>query len=99
MGLSGAVDVVTWSERIIVGGHAINASAVGILVSFPVPAVPVQVGDRCLVTVRLPSGLLHLPGHVRRKEPGDDGRYYVGVELDPLHDDDLHFLRDGSIDG
>ena len=97
--LTGAVNAATWAERVLVGGHAVNASETGLLVSFPGPAVPVNLGDRCLVSLQLGGGLVHLLGYVRRKAPGDDGRYYVGIELDRPTDDDLELLRASASPG
>jgi hypothetical protein len=91
--LAGAVHAATWAERVLVGGYAVNASETGLLVSFPGPAVPVHIGDRCLMSIQLRGGLVHLLGHVRRKAPGDDGRYYVGIELEQPSEDDLDLLR------
>jgi hypothetical protein len=91
--LAGAVDAATWAERVLVGGFAVNASQNGLLVSFPGPAVPVHLGDRCLLSIHLTGGLVHLLGHVRRKAPGDDGRYYVGMELERPSEDDVDLLR------
>lgn len=96
--LAGAVHAATWAERVLVGGFAVNASENGLLVSFPGPAVPVHLGDRCLLSIQLTEGLVHLLGHVRRKAAGDDGRYYVGIELERPSDDDLDLLRASATD-
>ena len=92
--VTASVTVGTRSEQQVRGGEAVNVSAVGILVSFPGPALPVNAGDRCLVSLQLPDRVLHLIGQVTRRELGTDGRYYVGVEYDRLPDADVARLRD-----
>lgn len=85
--------MATGSEHLIVGGESVDASAVGVLVAVPGAAMPVAVGDRCLVTIQLRDGALHVMAQVCRKERGDDGRYYVGLEYEELAPGDLERLR------
>lgn len=73
--VTGSVTVGTRSEQQVLGGGAVNVSAVGILVSFPGPALPINAGDRCLVSLHLPDRVLHIVGQVTRRELGTDGRY------------------------
>jgi hypothetical protein len=87
------VTVATRSEQVVNGGRAVNASAVGILVSFPGPALSVNRGDRCLVSLQLSDRIVHLMGEVRRKDRGDDDRYYVGIEYERLPDSEVARLR------
>jgi hypothetical protein len=87
------VAVATRAEQVVNGGRAVDASAVGILVSFPGPALSVNRGDRCLVSLHLPDRVLHLVGEVTRKDRGDDDRYYVGIEYERLPDSEVVRLR------
>jgi hypothetical protein len=50
------------------------------------------VGDRCLISLNLADGALHVLGLVRRKAPGADGRHYVGIEYDHLPESDVDRL-------
>jgi hypothetical protein len=86
--------IATRSEQRVTGGRTVDASAVGVLLSFPGAALPVGFGDRCLVSLQLSDRLLHIMGVVRRKELGADQRYYVGIEIDNLPAAELEQLRD-----
>jgi len=94
--LRAELTVATRAEQVVRGGQAVDGSAVGILVAFPALALPVSVGDRCLVSVHLCDRVLHVMGEVRRKEAGDDGRYYVGLEYPRLPDAELAHLQTGA---
>ena len=85
--------IATRSEQRVTGGRAVDASAVGVLLSFLGAALPVGQGDRCLVSLQLSDRLLHVMGVVRRKEVGADQRYYVGVEIDDLPAAELEQLQ------
>ena len=87
------VSVGTRSEHVVLGGRAVNASAVGVLVSFPGPALPINAGDLCLLSLHLTDGSLHVVGRVRRKELGDDELYYVGIEYEELQEHELSRIR------
>lgn len=91
--VTSSITLATRSEQRLDGGRAVNASAVGLLVSFPSAALPIGPGDRCLVSLQLPDRLLHILGVVRRKERGTDQRYYLGIEFDELPERELDQLR------
>jgi hypothetical protein len=94
--LRAELTVATRTEQVVRGGEAVDGSAVGILVAFPALALPVSLGDRCLVSVHLGDRVLHVMGEVRRKEAGDDGRYYVVIEYPRLPEAELAHLQSGA---
>jgi hypothetical protein len=90
---SAVVHLAASSERPVVGGRVVNISLVGILAAFAGPALPFGEGDRCLVSIQLVDGALHLLGHVRRRAYGDDDRLYIGIEYERVHPVDLERLE------
>ncbi len=90
---SAVVHLAASSERSVVGGRVVNISLAGILAAFAGPALPFGAGDRCLVSIQLADGALHLLGHVRRRAYGDDDRLYVGIEYESVHPADLDRLE------
>jgi hypothetical protein len=85
--------VATASEHVVSSGRTIDISLVGVLACFPGAALPVTVGDRCLVSLDLGDGALHLRAWVRRRERGADDLHYVGFEYDDPTDADRDRLR------
>lgn len=65
------------SETVDIGRH-------GILVRLAIPARPVCVGERVLVSLELEDGALHLLGRTTRSLRGDDDRWYLAVEFDEV---------------
>lgn len=65
-------------------GETVDVSAHGILVRLPAPGSPLCRGDRALLSLMLPDGALHLLGRATRSVRGDDGRWYVAVEVDEV---------------
>jgi PilZ domain len=74
--------VATHCEQPVRDARAVNASATGVLIVFQGPVVPFRPGDRCLVSLALAEGALHVLGRVRRRDPGADQGQYVGIEFD-----------------
>ena len=91
--MSGAVCLSTGSERPIPNGRLIDVSTTGVLAAFDGGVLPVRLGDRCLVSLELADGALHLLGVVRRRAGGSDGRQYVGIEYAGVDAADADRLR------
>jgi len=80
--------MATHREQAVTDARTVDVSRNGVLLAFGGPTVPFQVGDRCLVSLTLPDGVLHLLGSIRRREVGHDDAHYIGVEFECVSDED-----------
>jgi c-di-GMP-binding flagellar brake protein YcgR len=81
------------SEQPVPGGQLVDVSATGVLAAFEGGVLPFRLGERCLVSLELTEGVLHLLGVVRRRATGADGRQYLGIEYASMDGADTRRLR------
>ena len=67
-------------EALLPSAATVDASIGGVLLAFAEP-VGFPLGHRLIVSLNLAEGRIHLLGHVRRVERGDDFRTYAAIEL------------------